>query len=84
MSSNSKNVNTSKTKDPLKFRKSILFNQYPSLKKTFKDSNMDQLMLNYLKIKKTLMFLDIFCLIMNIIVVLWLFFNHFEYFQCLL
>ena len=79
ISSNSKNVNVSKTKDPLKFRKSILFNQYPSLKKTFKDSNMDQLMLNYLKIKKTLMFLDIFCLIMNIIVVLWLFFNHFEY-----
>ena len=79
MSSNSKNVNISKTKDPLKFRKSILFNQYPSLKKTFKDSNMEQLMINYLKIKKTLMFLDIFCLIMNIIVVLWLFFNHFQY-----
>ena len=79
MSSNSKNVNNSKIKDPLKFRKSILFNQYPSLKSTFKDSNMEQLMINYLKIKKTLMFLDIFCLIMNIIVVLWLFFNHFEY-----
>ena len=54
ISSNSKNVNVSKTKDPLKFRKSILFNQYPSLKKTFKDSNMDQLMLNYLKIKKNI------------------------------
>jgi hypothetical protein len=54
MSSNSKNVNTSKIKDPLKFRKSILFNQYPSLKSTFKDSNMEQLMLNYLKIKKNI------------------------------
>ena len=36
-------------------------------------------MANYLHIKKTLMFLDIFCLIMNIIIVLWLFFNHIQY-----
>jgi hypothetical protein len=34
---------------------------------------------SYQRIKKQLMFLDIFCLIMNLIVVLWLFFNHFEY-----
>ena len=34
---------------------------------------------NYLKIKKGLTILDTFCLFINIIVVLWLFFNHFEY-----
>ena len=62
ISSNSRNMTKPENKDPLKFRKSILFNQYPSLKKTFKDSNMDQLMANYLHIKKTLMFLDIFYL----------------------
>ena len=78
MSSNSRNISKVNS-DPLKFRKSILFNQYPSLKNKFKESNMDELMINYLKIKKTLMFLDIFCLIMNIIVVLWLYFNHFQY-----
>ena len=54
MSSNSRNITKVTSKDPLKFRKSILFNQYPSLKKTFKDSNMDQLMANYLQIKKNI------------------------------
>ena len=41
MSSNSRNMNKPANKDPLKFIKSILFNQYPSLKKTFKDFKKD-------------------------------------------
>ena len=79
ISSNSKLITRIGTDGPLKYRKFILFNQYPSLKKSFQDFNSDQLMLQYLAIKKNLMFLDIFCLIVNIIVVLWLYFNHFEY-----
>ena len=78
-SSNSKHINRIGTDGPLKYRKYILFNQYPSLKKYFQDYNLDQLMERYLRIKKELMILDIFCLIMNIIVVLCLFFNHFSY-----
>ena len=64
---------------PLLLRKKTLFDQYPSLKKTFENSSLKDLTETYFKIKKILMFLDIFCLVMNLIVVIWLFFNHFEY-----
>ena len=66
-------------KAPLLLRKKTLFDQYPSLKKTFENSSLKDLTETYFKIKKILMFLDIFCLGMNLIVVIWLFFNHFEY-----
>lgn len=60
-------------------RKKLLLEQYPFLRPTFESMTKAEIKKLYYQIEKWLLLIDLFCFFADLIVVCWLYFNHFEY-----
>jgi len=69
----------SKKKSSIDLKQTYLLDHYSKLKEIFGELNSDEIKSLYKKFSKLLVLIDSFCFIADLIVVTWLYFNHFEY-----
>ena len=60
-------------------RKQRVFKKYPELAKEFERFPVQQLKFLLKRERKLLIFVDLFCALMDLIVVTWMYFDHFDF-----
>jgi hypothetical protein len=68
-----------KIQNSIEIKQSILLNHYPELSKIFGQMTSNEIKVLYKKFGNIILYIDVFSFVADLIVVTWLYFNHFDY-----